>query len=254
VRTIHGLLVVAAAVLVIAAAAPPGRAEAPKVGVSLTCADARAVEKYRAYVAFIASDPARFERELATLKRLEASDVQYVIRIGGELEPGVEGSLSTDGERVVVSVSNEGGVYGEVASLNSRLAHELEHARQFDEGEIAFGRDARTGRWQPVYTSYDIGDEIKAWEAQLRASTPKDFWRVTDRKRKATLLQLFAEAGSDTARGELLARSGYGNRNPVAESDVVFPETAGFAAGQVIRPTEGRAFFGRVRRVSHPVA
>lgn len=249
-RVQHSIVAVVAALVVSLAAVRTGHAEAAKLGLAVTFADATAGEKYRAYVSYLASDPARFERDLATLARLEASDVQYVIRIGGEFESGVEGSLTSDGERVFVNVSNEGGLYGEVASLNSRLAHELEHARQFDEGEIAFARDAKTGRWRPAYTSYDIGDELKAWEAQLRAATPRDFWIVTDRKRKATILQQFAQAGTDERRAELLHRCGYGGSNPVAGSDVAFPASAGFAAGEVVHPTEARGFFGRVRRVS----
>jgi hypothetical protein len=225
-----------------------GRAEVPKLGVSVTFANAEALDRYRAYVEFLSSDPARFEAELATIDRLERSDVQYVIRICGACEGGVEGSLTTDGDRIFINVSNTG---SETASLNSRLAHELEHARQFDAGEIAFTRDRKDGNWKPARSSYDIGDEVKAWDAQVRASTPKDYWLVTDRKRKPTLLQLFAQATTPERQAEVLRQHGYDDRKPEPDSDVVFPDTAGFVAGQVIRPTYALAFFGRVRRICH---
>jgi hypothetical protein len=251
VRPTTRTVAVLATALVVAVCAGPGRAEAPKLGASVTFADATALAAYRAYVAFLAADPERFDRELATLSRLERSDVQYVVRVGGDFAFGVEGDLTTDGVRVFVTVPNEGGAFGETASLNSRLAHELEHARQFDEGEVAFVRDAKTLRWQPSYTSYDIGDEVAAWEAQLRASTPRDFWRVTDRKRAPTLLQLFSAAGTAERRVAVLRSHGYADRNPVAGSDVAFFDTSGVAVGDVLRPTAERQFFGRVRRVYH---
>ncbi len=230
-------------------AVAPSRAEASKLGVAVTFADATALEKFTAYREFLALAPEQYEAELATLSRLERSDIQYVIRIGGDTEAGVEGRLSTDGARVFVTVSNEGGP-GEAASLNSRLAHELEHARQFDAGELAFTRNERTGKWEPVYSSYDIGDEVKAWEAQMHVAVPKDYWLVTYRKRKPTLLQLFATAASNDDRVAVLREHGYADRYPVPDADVVFPRAAGFAAGEVIRPSGMRQFFGRVRRIA----
>lgn len=224
-------------------AMPTGaRAEALEVEASLVCSDADAVTRLADYEAFLRSDPKRFARELATLEQLRRSDVRYVVRIGGVFEPGVEGSLTTDGERIFVSVA--GGCCG--ASLNSRLAHELEHARQFDDGEIAFSWDAATRSWRPAYSSYDIGDEVLAWQAQLRTALPLDYWRVTSRDRKPTLLQLFSQAETDDARAAVLVSHGYVDRNPVAGSIVAFPARFGFRAGQMVRPSAELAFFGRV--------
>ncbi len=248
-RTNRLFISIPIAIALILATAAPRHAEATKIGVSVTFADDVALEKYRAYVTYLASDPARFERDIATLARLEHSDVIYVIRIADTFESGIEGSLTTDGERIFVNVSNRGGVR-QAASLNSRLAHELEHARQFDAGEIAFSRDAKTKHWTPVYSSYDIGDEVKAWEAQLRLASPRDFWFSADKVGEGTLLQIFAEAGTPERRADVLLRNGYTDRNPVVDSDVVFPASTGFKAGQVVRPDGDRTFFGRVNRVS----
>ena len=238
-----------ASAMCVATAPRTGCAEAAKLGVSVTFADSTSLERYRDYVAFLSGDPVRFDAELATLARLERSDVTYVVRVGGRCASGVEGNLTTDGQRIFVTVSDQGGAFGETASLNSRLAHELEHARQFDAGELAFVRDGQSQKWHPIYGSYDIGDEVKAWAAQLRASNQKDYWYVTDRKRKPSLLQLFAAARDDEQRAATLRQHGYADRYPVPDADVVFTRASGFVAGDLVRPDGALAVFGRVRRI-----
>lgn len=97
--------------------------------------------------------------------------MKYIINVttdpvggGGE----AEGSLTTDGQSVFVNVRNLGNNH-ETFSLDSRFAHELEHGRQFENGEIAFTKTA-DGKWVPNPTSYDINDELNAFKEQLKLS------------------------------------------------------------------------------------
>src|SRR5215212_7214122 len=71
------------------------------------------------------------------------------------------------------------------------------------------------GKWHPSPTTYDIGDEVKAWSAQLNTSTGSDYWKIEGGTRKPSLLRQFANAKTDDERAGVLARtSGYRNRNP----------------------------------------
>ena len=223
----------------------------PTIDTSVLCDGATARERFNEYERMLEGDPQRFASELATLRRLEASDVTYVIRICRFDVDGVEGSLTTDGDRIFVNVSDKGGAAGEIASLNSRIAHELEHARQFNDGEVAFLRDPRSAEWCPAYTSYDIGDEVKAWAVQLNCSVPRDHWLQTVRGRQPTLLHEFGRAATDAERAQVLVQHGYRNRRQLLEVNVVFPASLGFVAGQLVRPDATRNFFGRVKAVSN---
>ena len=208
-------------------------------------------ERFEAYVAFLERDPARFEAELATVRQLERSEVEYRFTVGGEFEWDVEGSLTTDGDRVLVNIAGSRGGDGAPASANSRIAHELEHARQFDDGEIAFEQDAASKRWGAHRASYDIGDEVKAWAVQLHVSVETDLWKRMKGETVArpSLLGEFAIAGTDEERARVLASRGYGTVRRVSGSDVAFTREGGYAARQLVRPEPTRRFFGRVRTV-----
>ena len=209
---------------------------------AISFADDRARARYEAYAIFLERDPHRFASAIATVRRLERSDVEYRFTTGGAFEWNVEGSLTTDGERVYVNIADRGAM-----SRNSRIAHELEHARQFDDGEIAFERDPRTGGWVAHRASYDIGDEVKAWSVQLNASIEEDFWRRPEGGawRLPSLLGEFAEVESDEARARLLAERGYGELARVPNSHVAFARSRGYGVGQLLRGH----LFGRVRTV-----
>ncbi|HQR39921.1 MAG TPA: hypothetical protein PLF26_16160 [Blastocatellia bacterium] len=237
--------------LLAATPARSGTGGAVKFDTSVLFDGQTARERFDEYERFLEGDPQRFAAELETLRRLERSDVVYVVRIGKFADKDVEGSLTSDGERIYINVSNTGGVYGEVASLNSRFAHEFEHARQFNDGEVAFLLDPRSHEWRPLITSYDIGDEIKAWKSQLNASLGCDHWFVSSRGRKPTLLHLFAQASTDEERAQLLVQHGYRNRRNLLEVNNVFSDALGYAVGQLLRPSETRNFFGRVWALSH---
>jgi hypothetical protein len=228
------------------AGAPP-----VKTGTSILFADERSMECFAAYRTLVESDAVTYADRLATLRRLEQSDVQYVVSIGGEFAHGVEGKITTDGERIMICVSDGAGGARQFASLVSRLAHELEHARQFDAGELALMRDPKTGQWASHYSTYDIGDEVLAWSAQLSVAQPQDYWFQRKGTWYPTVLRLFANAVSDTERAQLLQQNGYSGLNPVFGCNVRFGLKSGLRAGQLLRPDETnvRHLFARVYAV-----
>lgn len=201
----------------------------------------------KTHVKFLNGDKKKYANELATVNRLENSEVEYRLSVGGENFEGAEGNTTTDGQRINVVVSNVGGLAGETFSLNSRFAHELEHARQVDTGELTFYKGAN-GEWHPSPANYDIGDEVKAWQAQLNTSGASDFWKSGGGQRKPSLLNDFANAKTDDDRAGVLARSAYPNRNPRQNSNYVYAGKENYRPGQLIR---NKDFFGRVNRISH---
>lgn len=211
----------------------------------ITFEDERAQESFVAYRTFLERDPASFATALETVDRLERSDVEYRIRVDAALPYGVEGTTTTDGTRVTITLPEERVQFGLATSRTALMAHELEHARQFDAGELDFVRDDATGHWEPDAATYDIGDEVKAWKAQLAVATGADAWH----KGKPSLLAEFAHAKSDVKRARVLAVSGYANVPFAFECDVVAAAESGRMVGELVRPTPGRHVFGRVRLV-----
>lgn len=215
--------------------------------------DEAARRDFAAYVAVLERDPAKYATELATVRQLERSEVEYRVRVGGPLPDGADGALTTDGERVYVDVPSDGDRAKFFSRFSERacLAHELEHARQFDDGEFVFARDPASGRWGPATPSFDIGDEVKAWSAQLRLSVGRDFWR---RPRgtpapRPSLLAKFAAAKSDGERARVLIENGYGHLTPAAGSATVSP-VPGRRLGDLVRPCERPNLFFRMPAVA----
>jgi hypothetical protein len=212
-----------------------------------------AKRKFAAYVAFLERDPAKYAAELSTVHRLERSDVEYRVRVGGDFPRDVDGDLTTDGERVFVSVSNGTGANGRGGEAYSRfseracLAHELEHARQFDAGEFAFECDPVSGAWLAERPSFDIGDEMRAWLVQVRLSSGGDFWRRPGGSAvpRPSLLAAFASARTDADRIRVLRENGY-DRLSRTPNCVWAPPVDGFAPGRAVRPSMLPNFFGRV--------
>jgi len=183
------------------------------------------------------------------VNRLQGSEVEYRLSVGGNNFEGAEGNTTTDGQRINIAISNVGGSSGETFSLNSRFSHELEHGRQFDNGELTFLKGA-DWKWHPNPTTYDIGDEVKAWSAQLNTSTASDYWKTEGGTRKPSLLRQFANAKTDDERAGVLARTGgYRNRNPNQNSDYVYAGKENYKPGQLVRTNDT---FGRVNRVAPP--
>ena len=240
---------------IFSASTSPGKASVLALR-GLTFANEEARRIFEGYVEFLGTDPDRFANHLSTIRQLQASEIHYELVMIEEAGDGIEGRVTTDGRSVFIHLTHVGGPHGEVASMNSRLAHELEHARQFDSGEIAFARDPATGRWGPLVATYDIGDDVKAWEAQLVASVGADFF---DRARGTgviipSLLRLFADAGGFEARASVLMANGYTDLRPIVNSNVGFAAKAKLAAGTVVHPGMRENFFGRVHGTPIDVA
>jgi hypothetical protein len=212
-------------------------------------------KRFAAYVALLERRPAKYASELETVGQLARSDVEYLVRVGGDFGPGVDGELTTDGERVIIRISDGRGANGRGTEMFTRFseracfAHELEHARQFDSGEFAFERDPASGHWHAERPSFDISDERRAWEAQLRLATSEDFWRrnIGAATREPSLLALFAAARTDTERDGILEQHGYGHLWRVPNS-VWAPLVSGFPAGALVGPERIPNLFGRIGR------
>src|SRR4029079_5762736 len=100
-------------------------------------------------------------------------------------------------------------------------------------------RDPKTGRWRPD-SSYDIGDEVNAWSAQLRAASAKDFWKRDGDHSTPTTLTRFASAHGAAERGALLHASGYDAINLRRDTNVPEWRARSFA---VLVGLESRDFF-----------
>jgi RHS repeat-associated protein len=202
---------------------------------------------YQEYEEFLNKDPRKYASELATINQLKDSDVTYVINLAEKAGNG-EGELTTDGDRILININNVGGTSGETFSRNSRFAHEMEHGRQFDSGELSFFKDQKTGRWRVSPTNYDIGDEVKAFQAQQNVADNSDYWTNNGGGvgSRPTLLREFATAQTDDERARVLSRSAYPGRNQRRDSNVVFGSETGYKTGQLIRASH---YFGRVSRV-----
>jgi RHS repeat-associated protein len=118
-------------------------------------------------------DPKKYKNELATIAKLRKSDVSYRI----DATPTNYSKEQTEGQtgpddsgNIIIGVRNRGGASGEKLDIFGRLAHELEHGRQFDDGEIAFVR-ADKG-WFAYGPTYDVMDEVNAFSAQLNVAWP----------------------------------------------------------------------------------
>ena len=210
----------------------------------LTFADDRSNRAFRAYVSFLERDPERLAGTLATVRRLAASEVEYHVTVGGKAGEDVRGTLSTDGERIHVRIASARASGREPVSINARFAHELEHARQFEDGELAFARGAN-GQWYADSASYDIGDEVKAWSAQLAASSESDMWVRRGGRLAPSLLRRFADETTDGGRARVLrATTGYSRLSPALHRDVRVA-----AAAAEVRFLRTKRFFGRVRTV-----
>jgi hypothetical protein len=88
----------------------------------LTFDDEPSRDAFEAYVAFLHEEPETRAAELATLRKLDASEIEYRFVVGGHPVGETDGTISTDGERVVICVSACVGGNGERTSLDSRLA------------------------------------------------------------------------------------------------------------------------------------
>lgn len=197
-------------------------------------------KQYQDYKNFLLADPKKYADELKTLNKLENSKINYLVNVvANEIDGSheTEGRTSTDGTNVLVTIRNVGGPEGEKFTMEGRFAHEFEHARQFEDGEISFIKDAK-GSWFPNPRDYDIYDEVNAFKAQLDVSP-----QVKD---TVTLGKLRDPRNTDKDRAGILNYAGYAGRG----QRVVNTAYGGAKPGELIRPaaTPNGNFFGR----NHP--
>lgn len=201
------------------------------------------LEKYRRHLEKCGK---KCENELNILNRLAKSDVTYVINLkaGKDQSATGEGELTSDGSKIFVNIDNVGGPSGEKYSLNARFAHELEHARQFEDGELSFFK-TEDGKW--VATNYDLTDEVNAHSAMLGPGSSADqlvrdnFGNIS----KSTLGN-FASAKTEEDRLEVIRGSSYGKKG-IADTPKNFQPapsvSGGKKAGELVRTDR---YFGRI--------
>jgi hypothetical protein len=99
---------------------------------------------------------------------------------------GAEGFLGYNGESVLISTI--GRHPNNDASFESRLAHEIQHGVQFEQGKVWFNK-LSNGRWSAA--GVDLIDEVEAYEAGLRSAQTRDLSIGTLRRfgRKSTLAE-----------------------------------------------------------------
>lgn len=90
-------------------------------GEIITFANKEARERFEEYEKHLNEDKKKYVSELQTVIQLKASDVEYQLRTGGNFKEGTEANVTTDGNRILVGVSNVGGPQGEKASGGVRL-------------------------------------------------------------------------------------------------------------------------------------
>lgn len=178
-------------------------------------------EEYKTKVSILASskkqeDTQKATQLQATIEQLESSDVVYTISVvtnddgfkSGETEGAVQAYEREDGYGVNVIIRNIGGAFGEKFILEGRFAHELEHARQFDNGELNFFRsDSGKDEFEPGF-SYDIYDEVNAFNAQLSITSLINVTSDTDLLKRLRLAK-----NDEKKKAGILQNSGtYNNR------------------------------------------
>jgi RHS repeat-associated protein len=219
-------------------------------GEKIDYANKDAKKAYEEYEEFLNKDPKRNASELATLRQLKDSDVTYVIKLdesSTDFSNGKEGNLTSDGKLVFVNIANAGNGT-EKFSFNSRIGHELEHARQFDSGEFAFAFDKNGKSIGTV--AFDISEEVKAWQVSLKLASNADF-KVKGGSLQGlefSVLKEFRGSKTDDERSQVLARISNNYESTYARGgyDTNFT-VQGVAPGTLIRPRDRQFNNGTVR-------
>ncbi len=145
-------------------------------GQTIDYADGYSKDLFDKYEQRLSKDPDKYKKELATIDQLKASKINYRIDATptNYAKESTEGTTGPDGQgNIVIGVRNRGGATGERSDIFGRLAHELEHGRQFDSGETAYVNNNPEGNdWHPHPAIYEITDEVNAFLSQLNVSYP----------------------------------------------------------------------------------
>jgi len=204
-------------------------------GRTIDYADDDSERLFNQYEKYINGNPKKYKKEIATIRKLRDSKVNYRINVTDK----ISGKAETEGKTVpdqqgniLVSIRNIGGPQGEKMGINGRFAHELEHGRQFDSGELTFVKVSGDSEWQPFFRHYDIMDEVNAFQSQLNVS-----WPVLDDARLHALRGL----SSDAMANHLLSHGyDYLKRTPRGSRWIPSPEL-GLKPGQ---PYQTDTFYG----------
>jgi len=134
-------------------------------GAIVEYADSASKRAYEDYTANLDHDSEDYQNA----QQLQKSDITYVIKIT-RIEGAQEGEVTTDGSKVFLNLA-PGGPQANF-SMTGRLAHEIEHGVQVDNGMVGFRK--MEGSWHTTFT--DVTDEVLAWNAQLRQSPAQDYF------------------------------------------------------------------------------
>jgi RHS repeat-associated protein len=195
-------------------------------------------EQFKKYEAALAKDTKKYSSQIATVDQLRKSKVNYQFHVGGKQQSATaEGNVGFDGTNVTVNIRNVGGPSGEKFSLTGRIAHELEHARQVDSGELTFLQDGK-GNYSPSPITYDAMDEVRAFHAQLGLTMPIE-------SSKSPTLSNLGMARTDREAANAIIQAYPRLKNRPLNSVYRLPASSGAQAGDIIR----RGGFGRVHSV-----
>jgi len=188
-----------------------GRGKAKEDGTTVRFADAGPVwDDYWAFLNKHANED-RIKGILQKILRLQASSIEYRIRVLAHRSKQGEGGFTKAISDTVIGVN----VLSHAQfSKRVRLAHELEHAYQFETGRLAYWNYA--GKWYPFL--YDMQDEVDAydvgWAVYRAAPTPTDVLAA------GGMLVHYPATGSMAEKISYLRAHGYGHQRKSGPSTV----------------------------------
>ncbi len=106
----------------------------------------------------------------ANFNILKKSSETYVFKGTTKSKSKGNGFLSTDGTKIYVNYTFNGGDKDAGSGRSTSLLHETEHGVQFEHGEVGFQNTgtASAPNWVPIF--YDMTDELKAFQAGSMAN------------------------------------------------------------------------------------
>jgi len=135
--------------------------------------------------------------------RLQASEIEYRIRVLDRRSRGGEGGFTMALSDTVIGVN----IFDRAPfSKRLRLAHELQHAYQFETGRLGYLFRKSEQRWKPIL--YDMHDEADAydveWAVYRAAPNPSDTDAV------GRMIKHYPARGSTEEKISYLRAHGYG--------------------------------------------
>jgi RHS repeat-associated protein len=210
-------------------------------GETVGSADKDSQSAYDNYKKLLYSDRVKYAKEITTLEQLEKSERNYVITLTTKgFDRNAEGYTRPDKDgNITIALKNEGNG-SEKLDLNGRMAHELEHGRQFDSGELTFAPDSK-GIWSPYFEHYDVGDEVKAFNAYLNVAT-----KASD-QRAYPIIRKLRRAENDAQKASYLLNGEYSNLEGRKYGSNYTPlKSLGKQPGEIVRTGQ---FYGVVNSV-----